>query len=103
MHLTNATAQRVKVCVSAKIGALTFTTANKVDATVPNTQKVDVETIKTQAVTAAGAVAVGGFVGQDTAAIGVNASGHVSRVTLTDTATTVTNLHASAATAAELA
>lgn len=68
--------------------------SQQVQAIVPNTQKVDVETIKTRAVSAAGAVVVGGFVGQDTAAIGVNASGHVSRVVLVDTATTLTNLPA---------
>lgn len=58
--------------------------------TIKTTQKVDVETIKTRAVSAAGAVTVGAFVGQDTAAIGVNASGHVSRVVLVDTLTTYT-------------
>jgi hypothetical protein len=58
-------------------------------------QPVDVNTIKTQAVTCAAGVTVSPFVGNATAAIGVNASGHVSRVTLTDTATvttTATNL-----------
>lgn len=58
--------------------------------TIATTQKVDIETIKTQTVTAAGAVTVGAFVGQATAAIGVNVSGHVSRVVLTDTVTTYT-------------
>ncbi len=69
------------------------TTSNALTGTtIATTQKVDVETIKTRAVTAAGAVVVGGFVGQDTAAIGVNASGHVSRVTLVDTTTTNTDM-----------
>lgn len=65
-------------------------TSQQVQAVVPNTQKVDVETIKTRAITAAGSIVVGGFVGQDTAAVGVNASGHVSRVVLVDTLTTYT-------------
>lgn len=67
------------------------TTANALTATtIATTQKVDVETVKTQTVSAAGAVTVGAFVGQATAAIGVNASGHVSRVVLVDTLTTYT-------------
>lgn len=61
---------------------------------VVGSPKVDVETIKTRAVSAAGAVVVGGFVGQDTAAIVVNGSGHVSTVT------TVTNQLAAATIAA---
>lgn len=65
--------------------------SQQVQAIVPDTQKVDVNTVKTRAVTAAGAVVVGGFVGQDTAAIGVNASGHVSQVVLVDTLTTYTS------------
>lgn len=45
---------------------------------VPSTQKVDVETIKTQAVTCGAGVTVGAYVGQATAALVVNASGHVT-------------------------
>ncbi len=62
----------------------------KMDSVVPDTQKVDVNTIKAQSVTCGAGVTVGAFVGQGTAAIGVNASGHVSRVALTDTLTTYT-------------
>lgn len=58
--------------------------------TIATTQQVDVNTIKTQTVTCAAGVTVGAFVGQGTAAIGVNASGHVSRVVLCDTITTYT-------------
>jgi hypothetical protein len=69
------------------------------------TYKADLETIKTQAVTCAAGVTVSPFVGNATAAIGVNASGHVSRVTLTDTTTTNTDMRGTdnAGTAAELA
>ncbi len=67
------------------------TTTNALTGTtIATTQKVDVETVKTQAVTCAAGVTVGAFVGQGTAAIGVNVSGHVSRVVLTDTVTTYT-------------
>ena len=66
-------------------------TVNLSATTIATTQQVDVNTIKTQAVTCAAGVTVGAFVGQGTAAIGVNASGHVSRVVLTDTATNLTN------------
>lgn len=52
--------------------------------------KADLDTIKTQTVTCAAGVTVGAFVGQGTAAIGVNASGHISRVVLVDTLTTLT-------------
>jgi hypothetical protein len=84
----------------AWIGVLPLAlSAQQVQAIVPNTQKVDVETVKTRAVSAAGAVVVGGFVGQDTAAIGVNASGHVSRVTVTDAVTAGVTLAAAAVTA----
>jgi hypothetical protein len=47
-----------------------------------------------QTATAAAAITVGAFVGQPTAAIGVNASGHVSRAVLVDTTTALTNLPA---------
>jgi hypothetical protein len=68
----------------------TALSGGKMDAVVPDTQKVDVNTVKTQTVTCAAGVTVGAFVGQGTAAVAVNASGHVSRVTLTDTLTTYT-------------
>ena len=45
---------------------------------VPATQKVDVDTIKTQAVTCAAGVTVGAYVGQGTAAIAVDASGNAA-------------------------
>lgn len=45
---------------------------------VPDTQKVDLNTIKTQTVTAGAAVTVGAYVGQATAALAVDASGHVT-------------------------
>jgi len=45
---------------------------------VPVTQKVDVETVKTQAVTCAAGVTVGAYVGQGTAAIAVDASGNAA-------------------------
>lgn len=51
--------------------------SQQVQAVVPITQKVDVETIKTRAVTAVGAVVVGGFVGQGTAALAVDGTGHI--------------------------
>lgn len=60
-----------------------FTPANKlaVDAAnkvaVPDTQKVDVETIKTRAVTCGAAVTVSPYVGNATAAISVDADGIV--------------------------
>lgn len=76
--------------------------SQQVQAVVPNTQKVDVNTIKTQAVTASAGVTVGAFVGQATAAIGVNASGHVSRVVLVDTTTTNTDMLSVAAVNAEM-
>lgn len=45
---------------------------------VPATQKVDVDTIKTQAVTCGAGVTVGAYVGQGTAAIAVDASGNAA-------------------------
>ena len=66
------------------------TTVNLSGTTIAQTQKVDVNTIKTQTVTCAAGVTVGAFVGQGIAAIGVNASGHVSRVVLCDTITSYT-------------
>ena len=45
---------------------------------VPDTQKVDVETVKTRAVTCGAAVTVGPFVGNATAALGVDANGKVA-------------------------
>lgn len=44
---------------------------------VPDTQKVDVNTVKTQTVTCSASVTVGAFVGNATAALGVDASGRV--------------------------
>jgi hypothetical protein len=45
---------------------------------VPDTQKVDIETIKTRAVTCGAGVIVGPYVGNSTAAIAVDASGYVT-------------------------
>ena len=45
---------------------------------VPATQKVDVDTIKTQTVTCGAGVTVGAYVGQGTAAIAVDASGNAA-------------------------
>lgn len=73
----------------ANVGSPTTSVA-LTGTTIATTQQVDVNTIKTQTVTCAAGVTVGAFVGQGTAAIGVNASGHVSRVVLCDTITTYT-------------
>lgn len=51
--------------------------SQQVQAIVPDTQKVDVNTIKTQAVTCAAGVTVAAFVGNSTAAIAVTAAGRV--------------------------
>lgn len=51
--------------------------SQQVQAVVPATQKVDVETIKTQSVTCGAGVTVGAFVGNATAALAVDASGRV--------------------------
>lgn len=76
--------------LDAKIGALTFTTANKVDATVPDTQKVDLNTIKTNPVVNAGTVtfpttatlaSTTGAVGSVTGNVGGNVAGSVGSVT----------------------
>jgi len=65
-------------CTSASVTVITSTEAVAGQVSVPNTQKVDVETIKTQAVTCGAGVTVGAFVGNATAALAVNASGHVT-------------------------
>jgi hypothetical protein len=52
-------------------------TSGVVSATVPDTQKVDVNTIKTQAVTCAAGVTVSPYVGNATAALSVSAAGRV--------------------------
>jgi hypothetical protein len=51
--------------------------SQQVQAVVPETQKVDVETIKTQAVTCGAGVTVGAYVGNATAALSVSADGRV--------------------------
>lgn len=62
--------------IKAKTDQLTFTTANKVDATVPDTQKVDVNTVKTQSVTCSSAVTVSPFVGNTGAVLQTDNSGY---------------------------
>jgi len=67
---------------------------------VPDTQKVDVDTVKTRAVTCGAAVTVGPFVGNATAALGVDADGKVAVpatqhvIVDSGTVTTLTNLPA---------
>jgi hypothetical protein len=78
----DAIADEVETRFPSNFAALAITAGGIVSA--------DLQTIKTQTVTCAAGVTVGAFVGQGTAAIGVNASGHVSRVVLTDTLTTYT-------------
>jgi hypothetical protein len=58
---------------------------------VPDTQKVDVYTIKTQSITCGAAVTINPQVGQDNKIL-TNASGHISRVVLTDLATATTSV-----------
>jgi hypothetical protein len=51
--------------------------SQQVQAIVPDTQKVDLNTVKTQTVTCAAGVTVGAFVGNGTAALAVDGSGRV--------------------------
>jgi hypothetical protein len=52
--------------------------SQQVQSVVPITQKVDVETIKTQTISCAANAAFGAFVGNATAAVAVNGSGYVT-------------------------
>ncbi len=61
----------------ANIGSPT-TMVNLSGTTIATTQKVDVETIKTQAVVCGAGVTIGAYVGNATAAIAVNGSGYVT-------------------------
>lgn len=58
--------------------------SQQVQAVVPITQKVDLNTIKTQTITCAAGVTVGVYVGQGTAAIAVDGSGRVTAGTVSD-------------------
>ncbi len=58
--------------------------SQQVQGIVPDTQKVDVNTIKTQAITCSAGVTVGAFVGNATHALVVDSSGFVTVVTNND-------------------
>lgn len=79
------TASSIASALSWSIWLDCYKQADLVDAGV--IEQGDLQTIKTQAVTCAGSVTVGAFVGNANAAIGVAATGHVSNV---DTLTTYT-------------
>lgn len=74
------------------------TTVAFTGTTIADTQKVDLNTIKTQAVVCAAGVTMGVYVGQGTAALAVDGSGHVTVGTMAANTLTASALAADAVT-----